>query len=126
PFPPIGDLPYLLTLPGYAFYWFVLPEKADAPRWHDVIPEPMPEFTTLVMRDGWNSLTSGREASELANSVLPNFIAKQRWFAAKDDRIERADKAVLGTLSKRQLGEYLLLTVTLELHARKESQQYFL
>jgi maltose alpha-D-glucosyltransferase / alpha-amylase len=24
-FPPIGDLPYLLTLPGHGFYWFVLP-----------------------------------------------------------------------------------------------------
>src|SRR4029079_590053 len=23
-FPPIGELPYLLTLPGYAFYWFSL------------------------------------------------------------------------------------------------------
>jgi len=21
-FPPIGDLPYLLTLAGYGFYWF--------------------------------------------------------------------------------------------------------
>ena len=42
-----------------------MPEFADAPRWHDVIPVPVPEFTTLVMRDGWNSLTSGREAREL-------------------------------------------------------------
>ncbi|MFI5065970.1 MAG: alpha-glucosidase C-terminal domain-containing protein, partial [Streptosporangiales bacterium] len=25
-FPPIGDLPYLLTLPGHGFYWFQLPE----------------------------------------------------------------------------------------------------
>jgi maltose alpha-D-glucosyltransferase/alpha-amylase len=24
-FPPIGDLPYLLTLPGHGFYWFQLP-----------------------------------------------------------------------------------------------------
>ncbi len=24
-FPPVGDLPYLLTLPGHGFYWFVLP-----------------------------------------------------------------------------------------------------
>jgi maltose alpha-D-glucosyltransferase/alpha-amylase len=24
-FPPIGDLPYLLTLPGHGFYWFLLP-----------------------------------------------------------------------------------------------------
>jgi maltose alpha-D-glucosyltransferase / alpha-amylase len=126
PFPPIGDLPYLLTLPSYAFYWFVLPERADAPRWHDVIPEPMPEFTTLVMRDGWNSLTSGREAMELAISVLPGFVAKQRWFSAKDDRIERAEMAVLGRLTKPQLGDYLLLMVTLGLQARKESQRYFL
>src|SRR3546814_12320980 len=29
-FPPIGDLPYLFTLPGYAFSWF-LPEAAAAP-----------------------------------------------------------------------------------------------
>ncbi|MEU7692444.1 maltose alpha-D-glucosyltransferase [Microbispora hainanensis] len=25
PFPPIGELPYLLTLPGHGFYWFTLP-----------------------------------------------------------------------------------------------------
>ena len=126
PFPPIGDLPYLLTLPSYGFYWFVLPEWADAPRWHDVMPEPMPEFTTLVMRDGWNSITTGREAREVTTSVLPSFIAKQRWFAAKDDRIARADMAVLGTLGGRQSGEYLLLTATLDLEGRKESQHYFL
>jgi maltose alpha-D-glucosyltransferase/alpha-amylase len=126
PFPPIGDLPYLLTLPGYGFYWFVLPEKADAPRWHDVIPEPMPEFTTLVMREGWNSLTSGREAQELANTVLPGFISKQRWFAAKGERIERAHMVVLGTLGHRQRGDYLLVMVTLDLPDRKEKQHYFL
>jgi maltose alpha-D-glucosyltransferase/alpha-amylase len=32
-FPPIGDLPYLLTLPGHGFYWFQLPEpRGDYPR----------------------------------------------------------------------------------------------
>ncbi|MCW2944403.1 MAG: trehalose synthase [Actinoallomurus sp.] len=25
-FPPIGELPYLLTLPGHGFYWFLLPD----------------------------------------------------------------------------------------------------
>lgn len=24
PFPPVGELPYLLTLPRYGFYWFLL------------------------------------------------------------------------------------------------------
>ena len=27
-FPPIGDLPYLLTLPSYGFYWFSLERRA--------------------------------------------------------------------------------------------------
>jgi len=32
-FPPVGELPYLLTLPGYGFYWFEItrgPEDGDA------------------------------------------------------------------------------------------------
>jgi len=30
PFPPIGELPYLLTLPGHGFYWFSLtPAETD-------------------------------------------------------------------------------------------------
>ena len=30
PFPPIGQLPYLLTLPGHGFYWFsITPAGAD-------------------------------------------------------------------------------------------------
>jgi len=33
-FPPIGQLTYLLTLPPYGFYWFVLAAESDAPSWH--------------------------------------------------------------------------------------------
>src|SRR5262249_5530147 len=33
-FPPIGELPYLLTLPGHGVYWFQLPEpRRDVPWW---------------------------------------------------------------------------------------------
>jgi maltose alpha-D-glucosyltransferase/alpha-amylase len=28
-FPPIGELPYLLTLPGHGFYWFQLPAARE-------------------------------------------------------------------------------------------------
>jgi maltose alpha-D-glucosyltransferase/alpha-amylase len=28
-FPPIGELPYLLTLPGHGFYWFQLPPPRE-------------------------------------------------------------------------------------------------
>jgi maltose alpha-D-glucosyltransferase/alpha-amylase len=30
-FPPIGELSYLLTLPGHGFYWFQLPEPREEP-----------------------------------------------------------------------------------------------
>jgi maltose alpha-D-glucosyltransferase/alpha-amylase len=29
PFPPIGELPYLLTLPGHGFYWFAITESGQ-------------------------------------------------------------------------------------------------
>ena len=29
-FPRIGELPYLLTLPGHGFYWFLLPPVTQA------------------------------------------------------------------------------------------------
>jgi len=28
-FPRIGELPYLLTLPGHGFYWFTLPTQRE-------------------------------------------------------------------------------------------------
>src|SRR5262249_14419089 len=42
-FPPIGELPYLITLAPYGFYWFKLTEKQS------VTPAPVivPEFETL-------------------------------------------------------------------------------
>ncbi|MEZ5833469.1 MAG: maltose alpha-D-glucosyltransferase [Dongiaceae bacterium] len=124
-FPPIGDLPYLLTLPGYGFYWFVLPEQADAPRWHGAVPEPMPEFTTLVMRDGWNNLLSGREEQELGGVILPAFISKQRWFAAKGERIRKSGMTALGKLVHER-SEYLLLMASMELEDGRTTHRYFL
>src|SRR5579862_4561171 len=54
PFPPIGELPYFLTLPGHGFYWFRLSREAAAPAWHDerLAPEDLP---VMVLVDGWNS-----------------------------------------------------------------------
>ena len=50
-FPPIGQLTYLLTLPPYGFYWFILAETNDEPHWHTPAPEPLPDYVTIVMRD---------------------------------------------------------------------------
>ena len=88
PFPPIGELSYLLTLPPYGFYWFALGTMSDWPSWHTPAPEPLPEFMTLVVRGRVCDalLRMARDAVE--NEILPQYIAKRRWFGLKDEKIE--------------------------------------
>lgn len=87
-FPPIGQLTYLLTLPPYGFYWFHLHADATAPRWHQEPPEQMPEFVTLVLRDGLADVLSSASRQILEAESLPAYLPKRRWFAAKDRRID--------------------------------------
>ena len=86
-FPPIGDLPYFITLPGYGFYWFLLAEEAEAPKWHEPNVLPLPEFRTLVLGRGWTSIIDGGNAVLLWQTIVPEFLANQRWFAGKGSRI---------------------------------------
>ena len=58
-FPPIGDLPYLLTLSAYGFYWFRLTTDAEAPSWHEQVLS-IDERPVLVLFDGWSSLFRDR------------------------------------------------------------------
>jgi maltose alpha-D-glucosyltransferase/alpha-amylase len=89
PFPPIGDLPYLLTLQPYAFYWFLLTSEAEAPSWHEDMPVAAPEIPTLVLPDGWQSLVAYREQEKYLGEILPAYLPRQRWFAAKDQKVDR-------------------------------------
>jgi maltose alpha-D-glucosyltransferase / alpha-amylase len=125
PFPPIGELPYLLTLPGHGFYWFVLAEEVELPRWHEPVPEPLPDFITLVMRDGWDALTQGQSARQFAREVLPAFLANQRWFGAKDLKITDARLAAWAELAVGR-DSYLLAEVEVQLEGGAAPQRYFL
>ncbi len=95
-FPPIGPSPYLLTLPGHAFYWFLLdPTPPNDPAWR---VQSAPEFVTLVLPDGWRSLLGRHNRRQLESEVLPAFLAKQRWFGAKERKIERVTVAAAADL----------------------------
>jgi len=99
-FPPIGDLPYLLTLSAYGFYWFRLTTDVEAPSWHEQIL-PIDERPVVVLFDGWSSLFRDRVVPwrigmaektrvQFETDTLPRFIETQRWYAAKGSAIERA------------------------------------
>lgn len=102
-FPPIGDLPYLLTLPGHGFYWFILEDEAEVPRWHETLPEILPEFVTLTASDGAiGSVLTGREKRQLEHDVLPQFLPLQRWFGDKQHSIRSVTVRPLAALGDRK------------------------
>jgi maltose alpha-D-glucosyltransferase/alpha-amylase len=96
-FPAIGQLTYLLTLPPYGFYWFVLAEDAQSPSWHMPAPEPMPDYLTFVLRGGPDEMVTPQYLREFEANILPPYLVKRRWFAAKDQKL--ASTAIAFTAS---------------------------
>ncbi|WP_404325553.1 maltose alpha-D-glucosyltransferase [Aerophototrophica crusticola] len=124
-FPPIGDLPYLLTLPAYGFYWFLLTTQSVQPSWHEPIPEPLPDLITLVLKSGWQDVSQGRGARDLEEAALPAFVAKQRWFAAKDAQVTGVK--IVGSTVLPGPGEgYLLARIDVSHTGAPEPVPYFL
>jgi maltose alpha-D-glucosyltransferase/alpha-amylase len=98
-FPPVGELPYLLTLPAHGFYWFRLTVDAEVPHWHEerLARDDLP---VLVLFDGWTSLfrdrvvpwriaMAERVRAQFEQEVLPRFLEAQRWYAAKGTSAKR-------------------------------------
>jgi maltose alpha-D-glucosyltransferase/alpha-amylase len=113
PFPPIGDLPYLLTLPAHGFFWFRLSTDADPPSWH-AETRVLDDLPTLVLFDGWNSFFRSRVVpwrmglaektrNQFERELLPRYMQHQRWYGGKAETLERAtiaDHALLDAEGK--------------------------
>jgi maltose alpha-D-glucosyltransferase/alpha-amylase len=84
-FPPITGAPYMVTLPAYGYFWFVLAASTEMPSWHVPTPEPLPQLETLVLSGGWSSILTGREGQHLEYDVLKRYLPRQRWFSGKND-----------------------------------------
>src|SRR3954451_15444566 len=79
-FPAIGELPYLLTMPPYAFYWFELlrPSPAEGDRVDGAVRaiEWPPDASAI----------DGRVTRALQR-VLTDWLPQRRWFGSKQRRI---------------------------------------
>ncbi|MEO8248935.1 MAG: maltose alpha-D-glucosyltransferase [Burkholderiales bacterium] len=102
-FPPIGELPYMLTLPAYGFFWFKLSTDAEPPYWH-AERLPVEELPILVLFDGWSSFFRNRVVpwrigmaekirTEVETQILPRFLHRQRWYAAKTEKLDEVEIA---------------------------------
>jgi maltose alpha-D-glucosyltransferase/alpha-amylase len=121
-FPPVGTLPYLLTLPAYGFYWFKLePATAEPLRYG---PTPTPELFTLVFTEKLESFLTGRELVAFESTVAPKFLAARRWYAAKGARIKETKVRDFTILRDGVEGRFVLLLLDVDL-AGDGRQTYF-
>ncbi|WEX89411.1 maltose alpha-D-glucosyltransferase [Sinorhizobium garamanticum] len=120
PFPPIGQLTYLLTLPPYGFFWFLLAQEADGPAWRAEPPQQMQDMVTMVVRRDLQELVDEpRLSGMLSNEVLPAYLDKRRWFGAKGERLRHAS---LITATPLPFAHNLLLgELEAELDGRKDT-----
>ncbi|MPZ42720.1 MAG: maltose alpha-D-glucosyltransferase [Betaproteobacteria bacterium] len=135
-FPPVGKLPYLLTLPGHGYYAFQLSAEAPPPTWHAQVL-PLKELPTLVLLESWRDLFSGRGGAKevlraisnttpdkLRDEVLLPFLESRRWFAGKGNRMTGMALADIGAWRTPE-GSWLFAVLKLEF-AEIPPQVYFL
>ncbi len=92
-FPSVGTLPYLLTMPPYAFYWFRLAADVEAPSWSSSAPPSEVEHQTFVLRPALEDVVQGGNRGVLEREILPDYVAQRRWFGSKNARILRTEVA---------------------------------
>ncbi|HEX7238273.1 MAG TPA: maltose alpha-D-glucosyltransferase [Gammaproteobacteria bacterium] len=131
-FPPIGELPYMLTLPGHAFYWFELAESAPPPSWHEE-RLPAEERPWLVLFNGLDSFqvdsgerhgAAAKLLAQLEREVVPGYLTAQRWFAGKGAGTPSVTITEIGRWQPKQ-AVWLLLIVNAQFPA-DAPQEYLL
>ena len=101
-FPPIGDLPYFLTLGPHDFYWLSL---TPAPQ--EVAAAP----TRTLHVGAWTELFVDRGRAQLED-VLPAYLRASRWFGGKGRRIKTAEIVEAMPLGERDSSRDPLATIT--------------
>ncbi len=82
-FPRIGDLPYLVTLPPFGFFWFKFEQGGRGCRATHFAARSV----DLVLGHGWDKLISAAgRLRTFETDVLPGYHAVRRWFADKGSR----------------------------------------
>ncbi len=116
-FPDIGELPYLVTLGPYGFYWFELREKPVSP---NVAPVIVPDFQTLVIPAGSTIASLTRTKAVFERDVLPSFLARSRWFPERSARAISTQVTAVVPLSSEQQSRPWLVLYDAKLHGGTE------
>jgi len=108
-FPPIDKTPYALTLGPYGFLWLELQGVRHGSEPVHEISESGGELeVSLSGEKDWKGLFSGRTLTHLEKTLLPEFLARQRWFGGKSRHIAAASVVDWGTFDEQRCALALL------------------
>jgi maltose alpha-D-glucosyltransferase / alpha-amylase len=110
-FPRIGDLPYVLTLGPYAFYWFRVQQAPPAitARVAADTSGAVPQAPSLLVGAAWETLFEGNVRTLIERDLLLPFVQRQRWYGDKARPARKARFVDWGAL--RRSPQPLFLTV---------------
>ncbi|NIS69467.1 MAG: alpha-amylase, partial [Proteobacteria bacterium] len=87
-FPPIGELPYFLTLAPHGFYWFSI----ETPRTVETVMEAeslASQRQVIDITGSWENIFGGKPKERL-EGLLPLYLRMSRWFGGKGRAIRSA------------------------------------
>jgi maltose alpha-D-glucosyltransferase/alpha-amylase len=115
--PNIGELPYLLTLGGHAFYWFSL----EAPRQGDRSTVAGLYMAPAVESTSFTTLVNGDDRA-LLEEHLPAFLSTRGWYAGHTRRLTGA--AVVSAVPIPSVDYESMLLVIRADYSEGESESY--
>ena len=110
-FPPIGDLPYFLTLGPHAFYWLKLQLRPDESA---ALGEEGPAIPTVTISGSWESLFTEPRATSSFEAALPEILLNRRWYGAKARTVQTVkvlDSVPVPLTSRRDQAHLVLVEV---------------
>jgi maltose alpha-D-glucosyltransferase/alpha-amylase len=87
-FPPIGELPYFITLGPHTFYWFAIEPPTTPQEIYEVRPL-VSQLPILTMAGARQDLLQGKARADF-EEILPKYLKMRRWFRGKARKIRSA------------------------------------
>ncbi len=88
-FPPIGELPYFLTLGPNAFYWFKLePPVEPIPIRRLERKEELSSLRSIDLEAGWDRLWEAGNLYVMEQDILPTYLPRQHWYIHTGQQVD--------------------------------------
>jgi len=87
-FPPIGELPYFITMGPHTFYWFAIKPQIAAQETLEIASLES-QLPLLTVARSWETVLLAKDKADL-EEILPNYLKVRRWFRGKARDIRSA------------------------------------